>query len=127
MFTRKRSKLPFDNKGGVVVIQRRLIESTGYLRLSSQAKALIHLMQAHWQGNKPVAYGVREAMEKIPCAKTTAMTAFKELEQGGFIEMIDNAWFDSRTQSKARTWRLTWLPWMGKPPTNDWEKTAQRV
>jgi len=27
-----------------------------------------------------------------------------------------------KTQSKARSWRLTWLPYGFDPPTNNWEK-----
>ncbi|HHF0608846.1 TPA: hypothetical protein ACPH4Z_002204 [Pseudomonas aeruginosa] len=51
------------------------------------------------------------------------MRAFSELNEAGFIVMIDESLFCSRTQSKTRTWRLTWLPcWNHRPPTNDWEK-----
>lgn len=121
---RKKHSLPFDKQGGVIAIQRRLLESANYLSLSARAKVLITLLQVHWRNDKPVAYGVREAMEKIPCSKLTAREAFNELSEGGFIEMIDEAWFDSRTGSKSRTWRLTWLPWYGKAPTNEWEKNS---
>lgn len=122
---RKKRSLPFDrHEGGVIVIQRRLVESVAYLTLSPQAKALINLLQVHWHNDKPVAYGVREAMAKIPCSKLKARETFTELSEKGFIEMINESWFDSRTGSKSRTWRLTWLPWHGKKPTNDWEKNS---
>jgi hypothetical protein len=122
---RKKQSLPFDKQqGGVIAIQRRLLESVAYLTLSPQAKALITLLQVHWRNDKPVAYGVREAMAKIPCSKLKARETFTELSEKGFIEMIDEAWFDSRTGSKSRTWRLTWLPWYGKAPTNEWEKNS---
>ena len=43
------------------------------------------------------------------------------LLDNGFIEKIDESLFNSRTGSKSRTWRLTWLPYKDLPPTNDWE------
>lgn len=120
---KKRNSLPFDKIGGIVAIQKRLLESREYLELRAQSKVLITLMQVHWRNEKPVAYGIREAMQKIPCSKGTAQAAFKELMEAGFIEMVDESLFDSRTKSKSRTWRLTWLPYNWKEPTNEWEKT----
>lgn len=105
-----------------MVIQRRLLRSRAYLGLSSQAKALIQLMQVHWRPDTPIGYGVREAEEKIPCSRKVAMRSFRELQEEGFIRLIDESLFCSRAQSKTRTWRLTWLPWNYRSPTNDWEK-----
>lgn len=122
MTSRTKIRLPFDNRGGVIVQRRPFLESERYLSLSSQAKVLITLMQIHWRNDQPVGYGIREAVKKIPCAKGTAQKAFKELEKKGFIVKIDESLFNSRFMSKSRTWRLTWLPYHGKAPTNDWEK-----
>ena len=121
----KGERLPFDKAGGVIAIQRRLIQSRPYLDLSPQAKTLMILMQSHWDAQGPVDYGVREAETKIPCCRKTAMRAFKELEEAGFIVKIDESLFSSRTQSKTRTWRLTWMPcWRNRAPTNDWERSS---
>lgn len=122
MAKRKKSALPFDSRGGTLVLLRRMIESPAWLSLTAQAKALLLLMQVHWRPDEPVAYGVREAMEKIPCAKGTAQRAFTELQQGGFIQVVDLSLFNSREQSRTRTWRLTWMPWQGREPSNEWEK-----
>lgn len=119
---KRKSSLPFDKRGGTVVIQRRLLNSGAYLELSAQAKALAHLMQVHWRPDEPIGFGVREAEKKIPCCRRTAMSAFRELQDGGFIKMVEESRFCSRTQSKTRTWRLTWLPWNCRAPSNDWEK-----
>ncbi|MFV3305800.1 hypothetical protein ACNFBT_11020 [Pseudomonas sp. NY15181] len=118
----KKSNLPFDKRGGVVAIQRRLLSSPEYLALTAQAKVLLTLLQRHWSPAGPVGFGVRQAEEEIPCSRTLAMRAFKELEEAGFIVLVDDSLFCSRTQSKTRTWRLTWLPcWRNRGPTNDWE------
>lgn len=119
----KKANLPFDRRRGVVSTQRILLESSAWISLSAQAKSLMALMQQHWRNDKPVAYGVREAMLKIPCAKRTAQNAFAELEAAGFIRQEDeHVYFDERSQRKSRTWRLTWMPYNGKFPTNDWEQ-----
>lgn len=128
MSGRKKSKgkdLPFDRVGGVIAIQRRMIQSRPYLGLSPQAKTLMILMQSHWDAEGPVDYGVREAQAKIPCCRTKAMDAFDELQKAGFIVKVDESLFSSRTQSKTRTWRLTWMPcWRHRAPTNDWEQSS---
>ncbi len=121
----KKKGLPFDGRGGVVTIQRRLLASPGYFALSPQAKVLMLLMQRHWSPHGPVGFGVRQAEAEIPCSRALAMRAFRELLDGGFIELIDESLFCSRTQSKTRTWRLTWLPcWRNRAPTNEWEDVA---
>lgn len=119
----KRSSLPFEQRGGVVAIQRRMLSSPSYLGLSAQAKVLMTLMQRHWTPAGPVGFGVRQAQAEIPCSRTIALRVFEELAGAGFIVMVDESLFCSRAQSKTRTWRLTWLPcWNRRAPTNDWER-----
>ncbi|MCB1615565.1 MAG: hypothetical protein KDI30_06080 [Pseudomonadales bacterium] len=116
-----KSQLPFDRRGGVTVQSKYMLASKAFLGLSAQAKVLLTLMHTHWRNDRPVGYGIREAVEKIPCAKGTAQKVFKELEEAGFIEKVDESLFNSRVGSKTRTWHLTWLPFKDKPPTHDWE------
>ena len=119
----KKSTLPFDTVGGRLVIQRRLLASKAYLGLTPQAKVLLMLMHRHWTPQGPVGFGVRQAEREIPCSRTIALRIFGELQAAGFIVMVDESLFCSRTQSKTRTWRLTWMPcWRNQAPTNDWEK-----
>lgn len=124
----KKKGLPFDSRGGVVRFSRHLLDSAEFARLSAQAKALAIMMQTHWRPDRPVGYGVREAQKKIPCSRRTAMRVFAELQEAGFIIMVDESLFCSRTGSRTRTWRLTWLPYGPapdtKPPTNEWEKNS---
>lgn len=118
----RRTVLPFDREGGTIAFSKRMIESKAWLHLSAQAKVLLVHMQLHWRPDEPVGYGIREAMAKIPCAKGTAQRAFAELQAAGFIRLVDESLFNSREQSKTRTWRLTWMPWQRRPPTKEWEK-----
>lgn len=122
----RKNPLPFDKAGGTVVIQRRLLTSRAYLNLTPYAKVLMHLMHRHWTPANPVAFGVRQAMAEIPCSKVIARRSFYELQSAGFIVLVDESLFCSRSQSKTRTWRLTWMPcWRNRAPTNDWETTPK--
>ncbi len=121
-----KSKLLFDREGGTVAIQRRLLASKGYLNLTPYAKVLMTLIHRHWTPAGPVGFGVRQAEREIPCSRRIAMRAFNELEKSGFIVKEDESLFCSRTKSKTRTWRLTWMPcWGNRAPTNDWEKSHE--
>ena len=119
---KNRRRLPFDQRGGVIGSRVDIYKSPAWLSLSPAAAKLMCLLHIHWKNEKPVDYGVREAAKKIGCAKLTARKAFTELQEKGFIVLVDESLFSSRTQSKSRTWRLTWLPFNFLVPTNDWEK-----
>jgi len=118
----KRKSLPFDKRGSRVVIRTDLLKSPAYLSLTPQAKVLMTLMQIHWRNDVLVDYGTREAATKIPCDRKTAMKAFDQLQDRGFITLMEHALFNSRTQSRARSWKLNWLPFNDQKPTNEWEK-----
>lgn len=122
----KKRGLPFDRAGGgVVAIQRRLLASQAYEDLGSHGQALVMFLHLHWSPNGPVGFGVREAQRKLGCSRKVAMRTFRELQEAGFIVLVDESRFCSRTQSKTRTWRLTWMPdWRNQKPTNNWEASA---
>ena len=114
-------KIPFDKRGGVIVVSLYILKHKNYLSLSPQAKVLMQLMQEHWRDEKEIDYGIREAAEKIPCSRPTAMKAVDQLDKRGFIRKISESMFSSRTESRTRSWKLTWMPFLSKKPTNDWE------
>ena len=118
----KGPKLKYDNRGGVMVASRAMRESYSYESMPPTAKVLMDLLQMQWRNDRPVAYGVREAGQKIGCKPETAGKAFKALQDRGFIVCETESLFNSRTGSKAREWRLTWMPFQNRNPTHDWEK-----
>jgi hypothetical protein len=124
MGKKKKSVLPYDKRGGVIVKRRPMIESKAYESMLPESKVLMELIQLHWKSDKPVAYGIREAQKKIGCGRRKAMAAFAQLQERGFIIKVDESLFNSRTQSKSRTWRVTWMPFSEASPTNDWENWA---
>ena len=52
------------------------------------------------------------------------MRGFDDLQDRGFVGMTKEAHFTVKTAdtSRARCWRLTWLAYDNKPPSNDWER-----
>jgi hypothetical protein len=114
--------LPFDRKGGMLAINRRMLNSPAFMSLRAQQKVLIFLLHEQWRNDKPIAYSVREAAEKIPCKLNTACKAFAVLAERGFICCVELSQFNSRHGSRAREWRITWMPFNYDAPTNDWEQ-----
>jgi hypothetical protein len=123
----KKPKLPYDTRGGVIVISRAMLEADAYQSLPATAKALMIVMQTQWRNDRAVSYGVREAALKIGCTTATASKAFKLLQERGFIVCNTESFFNSRTGSKAREWRLTWMPFLDKKPTYDWETWQSEI
>lgn len=116
------TKHPFDRKDGILIIPLTMLKSKNYQTLYPYAQRLMILMQVHWREDRPVAFGVGEAMSLLHCEKRTAMKAFKELQERGFIVKVGESLFNSRTKSKARTWRLTWMPYNWHEPTKEWKE-----
>ncbi|MGZ4958712.1 MAG: hypothetical protein ACXV7J_05630 [Methylomonas sp.] len=122
MAKKNKLKLGFDKRGGVLAVSRAMRESDAYESMPSTAKVLMDLLHLQWRNDRPVAYGVREAAEKIGCTPNTAGKAFKILHERGFIVCVNESFFNSKSGSKAREWRLTWMPFECRNPTHDWEK-----
>jgi hypothetical protein len=120
--SKKKPKLGYDQRGGVMVVSRAMRESRAYESMPASAKVLMDLLHMQWRNDKPVSYGVREAAQKIGCTKNTATKAFNVLLDRGFIVCFEQSLFNTRTGSKTRDWRLTWMPFDYKPPTHNWEK-----
>lgn len=118
----KGPQLDFDQRGGVIVISRKMLASEAYESMPPVPKVLMGLLHMQWRNDRHVAYGVREAAEKIGCAPNTASNAFNILKERGFIVCENESLFNSKTGSKAREWRLTWMPFEYRNPTHDWEK-----
>jgi hypothetical protein len=119
---RKKPELPFDSRGGVLVVSRAMREKPVYESMPADAKVLMDLLHMQWRNDRPVAYGVREAAGNIHCTPNTAGIAFKILHERGFIVCANESLFNSRTGSRTREWRLTWMPYLDRDPTHDWEK-----
>lgn len=123
----KKPKLGFDQRGGVMAVSRAMRESLAYVSMPATAKVLMDLLHLQWRNDRPVGYGVREAAHKIGCTPNTAAKAFKILQERGFIVCEEQSLFNSKTGSKAREWRLTWMPFEYAKPSHDWEKWQPEI
>lgn len=119
---KKKPKLGFDQRGGVMAVSRAMRESLAYVTMPATAKVLMDLIHLQWRNDRLVGYGVREAAQKIGCTPNTAGKAFNILQGRGFIVCEEQSLFNSKTGSKAREWRLTWMPFEYAKPSHDWEK-----
>jgi hypothetical protein len=120
---RSKQKQPFDSRGGVIVISRRMVNHDNYQSLTSQAKVLMLLLQEQWRSDRYVDFGISEAAQKIPCSRKTAMKSFKLLQERGFITCMEEYWFSSRTESRTRAWRLEWMPYDYREPKHFWDRS----
>ncbi len=120
--SKKKTKLGYDSRGGILAVSRAMRESFVYSSMPATAKVLMDLLQMQWRNDRPVSYGVREAAQKIGCTKNTAAKAFNILVDRGFIVCFEQSSFNSKTGSRTRDWRLTWMPFDLKNPTHNWEQ-----
>jgi hypothetical protein len=98
-----------------------MTSSAAWLDLSGNAvKLLIHLATfENGTNNGLIFLSERMAAEGIGVSKRTAGKLFDELERHGLIAPTAKGYFKVK-RGPATQWRLTWLTWAGKAPTNEW-------
>ena len=112
-------KVKYRHPGGVIGFPRAVLRSEAFDDLSSHSKALMLILQDVWKPpHEPtVHYSVRRVAKKLRVSMATASRVLKELRTHGFIRCIDESdW----SNGQARTYRLTWLEFNGREPSNDW-------
>ncbi len=96
-----------------------LLDSAAYLDLKPPARALlIEFLRIHRPSrNGRLSISTREATDRLNVSEPTAMKAFSELAEHGFIRLTsDESW----QERKAREWELTMLQVNNHEPRNDW-------
>jgi hypothetical protein len=94
--------------------------SSAYRDLTPKARCLLHELQFVEFPNRNGRIGMSEtkAAALLGVVPNTASKAFEELMGKGFIERM----FDGdHTKGLAAEWRLTFLPYDGKEPSDDWK------
>jgi len=118
---RKKSAISYiARKGKFIAIYEEILDSTAYKALSHTARALLIELYRMEFPNRNGMIGLSEisAGKKLSCASNTASKAFEDLIDKGFIErMFDGDY----TRGKASEWRLTFLPYRGMEPTDEWK------
>lgn len=98
-----------------------MTSSPAWLDLSGNAVKLLVYLATYDNGtnNGLIFLSERLAAEGIGLSKRTAGKLFDELEAHGFIAPTAKGYFTLK-RGPATQWRLTWLPWANKAPTNEW-------
>ncbi|CAA9892795.1 conserved hypothetical protein [Candidatus Methylobacter favarea] len=117
------AKLKFKVSGGVIVQPLSMIDSLAYKHLSAKSVKLMSLMQRHWREDKAIDYGITQTTRSMKCSRSTASALFTELMELGFIALVDEADFYA---NKARSWRLTFRPFLNQEPTHEWKSWAPK-
>jgi len=112
------AKSKFKVAGGVIVQPLVMLDSLAYEALNAKSVKLLSLMQRHWRENKAIDYGITQVTRSLKCSRSTASALLTELQDYGFIELVDEADFYA---NKARSWRLTFRPFLNREPTHDWK------
>lgn len=113
-----------NHTGAFVRLPHTLLTTQAYRGLSPNARALLVdlVMMEKGKNNGALYLSVRDAANRLGLADLkSASGAIDELEANGFIAMTADAHFSSRATdgSRARSWRLTWLP-AGAAPTHEY-------
>lgn len=108
---------------GVLAIPHELIRSDAYLALSLPARCLLVELHDCWSPKDPIHFSTRRVRERLGVSQTTAVRAFQEAQDAGFIRLANESdWLNG----KAREWWLTWMPVKDKEPTADWKLSGAR-
>ncbi len=102
-----------------VAINDDVLNSPAYLDLKPPARALlVEFLRIHRPTrNGRLSISTRESTTRLNVTEPTALKAFAELAEHGFIRLTNN---ESWQERKAREWELTMLPVNNHEPRHDW-------
>lgn len=109
-------------------LDHSIMASPAYRSLTPLSRSLLFefISLENSKNNGSLWLSVRDAAARCGVVDLmTASRAIDDLVQKGFIAMTKNAYFSikSSEKSRARCWRLTWLPVVGvSVPTNEWQQ-----
>ena len=103
-----------------MIVPYVMVRSPAWRNLSGPALKVLFELRARFNGsnNGELFLSLDEAARILHIGKTTAMRAYKELEQKGFIRMMERGQWYGR---KATKYAITEKPLEGKPATQDWK------
>jgi DNA-binding transcriptional MocR family regulator len=106
-------------KGSYIRRFEEMLASPAYRDLSPACRCLIEEFQRIYRPgrNGYLSIPTRLASEHLNVSEQTAGNAFYEAREHGFIKLREEHSWQER---KAREWTLTFEPFNGREPTNDW-------
>lgn len=99
------------------VLPEYLLGSAAYRSLSVHARCLLVEIRRQFDGknNGSIVMPTRTAADLLGCTSATAVKAFADLQDRGFVVMEGQ---DGGLSGRVSSWSLTDLPMPGKPATN---------
>ena len=116
------AKKPYSKGGSTeshIRITDDVLNSPAYLDLKPTARALLieFVRICRPDRNGALSISTRAATERLNVTEPTAMKAFEELAEHGFIRLTNN---ESWMERKAREWELSIKGVRNREPTNYW-------
>lgn len=117
--SKRRSRQGFQRKGQYFPFHYEIFESDAFRSLDCTARCLLFELRRHYIPGycEDVFLSVRDAALRLRVNKDTAVRAFQTLADRGFIVLTSHPLWQQRI---SRKWRLTWEPYCGREPTDDW-------
>ena len=97
-----------------------VVESKAHRSLCPVAKCLLSeflVLHHRTKANGKLNLSVDTAAKHLGKNRKTVMSAYHELVEHGFLECTVGDVYQERL---ARLWRITFLPWDGREPTDEW-------
>ena len=104
-----------------IAIPYAMARSTAFRSLSGNALKVWIELRSRFNGrnNGDLTLSLDEAARILGIGKATAQRAFAELEDKGFLKMVQlGSWYGRR----ATTWAVTDRSYQGHAPTRDWNR-----
>ena len=104
--------------GPYFAIYQDMFNSDAFRSLNCKERCLLLELFAFYQPSREdVFLSTRDAAKRLKIHRDTACKAFKTLEDRGFIRLTQGALWQARL---TRTWRLTFMEYQGREPTDEW-------
>ena len=119
MSKKNRHKFEVQRPNGFMQFHREIYDSEAYRSLSFiERAALLHLMYHYIPDyREDIFMSNRRLAKDIGINKDTAGRALKRLDKVGLIQMVDESdWY----QGTARSYRLTFMTYQRRQPTDEW-------
>ena len=106
-------------------LPHRILQSEAYRSLDPVARSLLTelVMIESGKNNGSLWLSIVDATDRLGLSDARpAMRGFEDLQDRGFIRMTKDSHFSIKAAetSRARCWRVTWLAFDRKAPSNDW-------
>lgn len=109
----------YKHEGGFIGLPKRVFTSHAYRQLSPVARCILDELQHRYLPNRNgrIGFSISNACDALNVSQKPVSRGFNELIKYGFIRMMADADYSI---GKTREWRLTFQPFNGREPTDEW-------